>query len=82
VPETLSGEQEALFQRLREWRSGQALAQNVPPYVVFDDKTLRELAVARPASDDALLAVRGVGPMKLDRYGRDLLSLVAGDTNT
>ena len=81
APETLSTEQDALFQRLREWRSKQALAQNVPPYVVFDDKTLRELAVARPASDDALLAVKGVGPMKLERYGGAVIALIASNSN-
>jgi ATP-dependent DNA helicase RecQ len=77
VPEALTGDEEALFQRLRAWRAEQARAQEVPPYVVFDDKTLRAVAVARPADEDALLAVKGVGPAKLEKYGAEVLRIVA-----
>jgi ATP-dependent DNA helicase RecQ len=76
VPAALNAEGEALFERLRTWRSREAAARKIPPYVVFDDKTLRALAAARPASGDALLAVRGVGPAKRERYGDDLLAIV------
>jgi ATP-dependent DNA helicase RecQ len=68
---------EGLFERLRAWRTQQAIGQNVPPYVVFDDRTLRALAAARPASEGALLDVRGIGPAKAERYGPALLRLVA-----
>jgi DNA helicase-2/ATP-dependent DNA helicase PcrA len=70
---------EALFERLREWRTEQARTQSVPAYVVFTDATLVALAEARPATERALLAVPGVGRTKLERYGADVLALCAGD---
>jgi DNA helicase II / ATP-dependent DNA helicase PcrA len=69
---------EALFERLREWRSAQAAAASVPAYVVFTDLTLIALAEARPATDAELLAVSGVGRTKLERYGVDVLALCSG----
>jgi ATP-dependent DNA helicase RecQ len=72
------------FERLRAWRRATALAAEVPAYVVFDDRTLRELAVRNPGTPDALAAVAGVGPAKLARYGEAVLSVLdavpAGDT--
>src|SRR5215203_3357819 len=70
---------EALFERLRDWRSEQAKAASVPAYVVFTDATLIALAEARPGSERALLAVPGVGRTKLERYGAELLALCADD---
>lgn len=74
----LDGDDEALFEALRQWRADLARERGVPPYVVFNDRTLRGIARARPTSDDALLAVSGVGPAKLEQYGADVLGLVAG----
>ncbi|MEM0963146.1 MAG: RecQ family ATP-dependent DNA helicase, partial [Bacteroidota bacterium] len=54
----------ALFERLRQWRTEQASERAVPPYVVFNDRTLRAIASARPATEHDLLAVSGVGPAK------------------
>jgi ATP-dependent DNA helicase RecQ len=73
---SLTAADEALFERLRSWRLERARVQNVPPYVVFDDRTLREVAAARPASEADLLAVRGVGPAKAERYGAAILEIV------
>jgi ATP-dependent DNA helicase RecQ len=67
-----------LFEALRAWRAGQAKARGVPAYVVFSDATLAELALAKPASEDALLEVKGVGPRKLEEYGAELLALLRG----
>ena len=77
VSDDLAPEDEGLFERLRQWRIEQATERGVPPYVVFNDKTLRAIAGARPQTDDDLLAVSGVGPSKLDQYGADVLGLVA-----
>jgi DNA helicase-2/ATP-dependent DNA helicase PcrA len=66
---------EALFERLREWRSEQAKQASVPAYVVFTDATLMALAEARPTSEAALLAISGVGRTKLERYGADVLAM-------
>ncbi len=62
-----------LFERLRMVRRRLADEQGVPAYVVFSDATLQEMAVLRPASLDALLAVNGVGEVKLERYGAPFL---------
>ena len=79
VPDApLDDETAALFQTLKAWRTEQAQAQDVPPYVVFNDRTLEALARARPHDDAALLAVKGVGPAKLERYGADVLRMVEG----
>ena len=67
----------ALFDRLRVWRTETARAAEVPPYLVFNDRTLRALAAARPQSEADLLAVKGIGPAKADAYGAALLDLLA-----
>jgi len=67
----------ALFQALRQKRLDLARAQNVPPYVIFHDKTLIELAGARPKSRREMADVPGVGESKLDRYGPAFLAVIA-----
>lgn len=69
---------QALFQALREKRSQIARTQNLPPYVIFHDKTLIELASARPASRAEMANVPGVGETKLERYGPAFLAVIAG----
>ncbi len=66
-----------LFQALRQKRMEMARAQNVPPYVIFHDRTLIELAAARPASRTEMANVPGVGEAKLDRYGPAFLAVIA-----
>ena len=66
-----------LFDRLRAWRRDEAARQAVPPYVIFHDRTLAEIARSRPATPAALGQVGGVGQAKLDRYGEAVLALVA-----
>jgi ATP-dependent DNA helicase RecQ len=65
-----------LFERLKTWRSAQARAQSVPPYVVFHDSTLAALAAARPQDLDGLSSIPGLGVKKLERYGPALLELL------
>ena len=60
---------------LKSWRTQQASKDAVPPYVVFSDKTLVEIARARPQSADDLLEVSGVGPGKLEKYGGAVLKI-------
>jgi ATP-dependent DNA helicase RecQ len=67
-----------LLARLKAWRSGQARAQSVPPYVVFHDSTLAAIAAAQPQDLDALSAIAGIGAKKLQRYGPALLELLRG----
>ena len=66
------------FEALRGWRLEQARSQGVPPYVVFHDRTLIEIASRQPATLAELGTVAGVGQAKLDRYGEAVLELLAG----
>jgi ATP-dependent DNA helicase RecQ len=65
-----------LLERLRALRSSIAREDRVPAYVVFTDRTLQEMAVRRPKSPYALGEIRGVGPMKIDKYGERFLELL------
>lgn len=65
-----------LFERLRQKRNQLAQAQNLPPYVVFSDQTLRELAQKQPQSRLEMLQIKGVGVNKLDKYGEDFLEIL------
>jgi ATP-dependent DNA helicase RecQ len=70
-------EDDALFEQLRALRREIADREGVPAYVIFHDATLREMAVARPASADELLEVNGVGERKLEKYGEEFLVLLS-----
>lgn len=65
-----------LFSLLKSTRLALAKAQNVPPYVIFHDKTLREMAAQKPSSQDALLQISGVGERKMERYGAVFLDMI------
>ena len=71
---------EALLAALVDWRRRLARAAGVPAYVIFPDATLHAVAETRPASRDALLALPGVGPVKLQRHGGAVLELVRART--
>ncbi len=66
-----------LFEALRGFRLEQARLQDVPPFVIFHDTTLREIARTKPTTLAALAAVSGVGRAKLDRYGEAVLAVIA-----
>ena len=74
--EMLDAEAQELFGRLKAWRLEQARERNKPPYVIFHDATLRDIAALRPASMQALSLINGVGEAKLAHYGDDILSIV------
>ena len=67
----------SLAAELRAWRTRRARADAVPAYVVLHDATLEELATRKPRSQGELAAVKGFGPTKLERYGDELLELLA-----
>ena len=69
---------EALLERLRDWRRSCAQEQKVPAYVIFTDATLQAIAEQEPSSAAQLSAVSGVGTVKLERYGEAVLALVSG----
>lgn len=70
-------DEEALFQKLRELRRTIAQEIGKPPYIVFSDKTLRDMACIKPITNAQFLAVNGVGQHKLDLYGKRFMEAVA-----
>jgi DNA helicase-2/ATP-dependent DNA helicase PcrA len=75
VPTT--GPEKDLFEALRAWRRDQSRAADVPAFVIFNDATLAAIAEQRPHSPSQLLDVPGVGPVKAQRFGADVLRIVA-----
>ena len=71
-------ENETLFQKLRELRLSIARENSLPPYMVFNDRTLRDMARLRPITDAQFLAVNGVGDSKLAKYGKRFMEAIAG----
>jgi ATP-dependent DNA helicase RecQ len=69
---------EELFQSLRALRKRLADETKVPPYVIFGDATLVEMAATRPVNEMELLNINGVGQIKLERYGSDFLKVIRG----
>ncbi|MBX3427643.1 MAG: DNA helicase RecQ [Pirellulales bacterium] len=74
--ESWEGVDRELFEKLRQLRLEFAAERGVPPYVVFSDATLRDMARRRPASLDSLLDVKGVGEKKRDDYGRAFVEAI------
>lgn len=74
---TLTEQDLALFEKLRQWRADEAKAAGKPAFTVLADTSLIALAAARPADAAALVLVPGIGPVKLERYGSQILELVA-----
>ena len=80
VVRTLVSEEDApLLSALKAKRRALAEAADVPAYIIFTDKTLIEMAQARPKTLDDFAKVGGVGSKKLERYGKDFLEVIAGD---
>jgi ATP-dependent DNA helicase RecQ len=73
----LGPEAEQVFERLRAWRTGVAKELGMPPYVIFHDATLRQIAAAPPTTMDGLARINGVGETKLARYGQQILEVLA-----
>ncbi|MER5847479.1 ATP-dependent DNA helicase UvrD2 [Streptomyces sp. NPDC002012] len=71
---------EALYERLRDWRAVRAKEIGQPTYCVFTDKTLMAIAEAVPGSAGELAGISGVGARKLDRFGTAVLAICAGET--
>lgn len=68
-----------LYSQLKRWRLERARADEVPAYVVFNDATLEAIAGSRPQTRGELAAVSGIGPSKLERYGPEVLALLAAE---
>jgi len=67
-----------LFDALRKLRKQLADADSVPPYVIFGDATLAEMAAKMPTDEEAMLAISGVGKHKLQRFGGEFIDEIIG----
>lgn len=74
VAEDLPEDARNRFEALRRWRREEAKEQEIPPYVIFHDATLREIALECPSTMNELGLIRGVGSSKLERYGGSVLA--------
>ena len=77
TPVAVEGHDNDLFDALRRLRKRLADEEGVPPYVVFSDATLREMARLKPATQAAFRAISGVGDVKLEKYGQTFVSAIA-----
>lgn len=77
----VAAEDRALFDALRDCRKQLAEKNNVPPYVVFHDATLMQMAADKPQSDAAMMAISGVGQTKLERYGPAFLEVIRASSS-
>ncbi len=75
----LNPEQELRFQNLKKWRKEKAFELDLPAFVIFNDQTLRQLAIRNPQSLDELRSIHGIGEAKLEKFGWDLLAEISGD---
>lgn len=78
VVDTLDDEERARFEALRRWRRDEAREQEIPPYVIFHDAVLGEIARENPDTVEALSIIRGVGASKLKRYGDAVIAALEG----
>jgi len=74
----LTGEQQALDRRLREWRKAESEKLGLPQFFVLGSSTLRSIVLQRPRTLEQLQAISGIGPEKLDKYGAGILSVCSG----
>jgi ATP-dependent DNA helicase recQ len=70
-----------LFARLRFLRKQIADKENIPPYIVFNDATLQEMAQYQPVSNIEMLQINGVGSIKLERFGQPFMALIREHKN-
>ena len=69
-------ESRALYERLKSWRRKRADKENIPPYYIFGDKTLTELSNKKPSTRAELLSVSGIGEMKAQKFGEEIISII------
>jgi superfamily II DNA helicase RecQ len=79
APIAMTAGDEALAARLKEWRALEAKRLGVPAFVVLHDRTLKALAQARPCTPNQLLAVDGMGPAKVEKFGEALVKLCSAE---
>ena len=68
--------QDERFEALRSWRNDLARSRNIRPFRILSNRTLRAIVEGSPATQEELLAVRGMGPVKLMQYGEAILEVL------
>jgi len=81
APEPEVDDSDPIYNQLRAWRTERAKIDGVPAYMVFSDRTLKELIAAQPDSREALMRVKGVGPAKIEKFGPDVLRLLRSEAS-
>ena len=76
IEQELSYEDNLLFEKLRRLRKELADEQSIPPYAVFNDKTLKDMVLIKPINLNQFLSVTGVGQAKKDKYGNDFIKII------
>jgi DNA helicase-2/ATP-dependent DNA helicase PcrA len=79
--ERLDADDAELFDALRAWRLERARDEKVSPFIVAYDTVIAEIAERRPQNERELLAIAGIGPGKVEKYGEDILAIVAADSD-
>ena len=80
---TVSGPAVAVLKRLKDWRRRKAAVMgSVPAYIIYPDKTLKELAIAQPCTREDLLLIRGIGPAKVRQFGKETLKIIREATGS
>ncbi len=72
----LNVEQENRFQLLKQWRRQKSLELDIPAFIVFSDRTLRNLAVTNPQQTEGLRLIHGIGDAKIEQYGSEIMSII------
>ncbi|MBK9734279.1 MAG: DNA helicase RecQ [Saprospiraceae bacterium] len=70
--------EDELMQKLKEWRSDLARQKQVPAYVIFSDKVFENIVSEKPSTTADLLRVEGIGKVKMEQYGKDILAIIQG----
>jgi len=78
--EELDARERVLYESLRAWRAERARADGIPPYRVFSNRELAGIARARPRTGEALAALPGVGPAKLESFAREILERIQAES--
>ena len=81
IPDDLSAQERQLFERLRQWRLARARADGVPPYIVAHDAVLCRIARHCPHGAQEMLAIRGIGQVRYDKYGAEWLRIIAEEAS-
>lgn len=76
VETNLTAYEQKIFDQLRDWRRKEASEQKIPPYVIFHDAVLRDIARIKPAHPSELEQIKGVGTSKLKRYSKAVISVI------